>query len=304
MTRSPHPLRRFRNTLRALVRFESFAVVAALVLSTTGLAARSPDEPPSSKETLDVEIVAHRGASADAPENTLAAIREAWEQGADAVEFDIRLTADGIAILCHDETAKRTTGVDRAIVDATFDELRQLDAGRWKGEAFAGERIPSLDEALAAIPAGRRALIEVKCGPEIVPELRRAIDEAGLPVEATAIISFSEEVCAACKRELPETPVYWLASLKRDPETGRWNRTVDELIAVAQRHGLDGLDLQACELIDATFVRKVREARLQVHCWTVNDPELARRMLGAGVQGITTDRPGPLRRELQNESER
>src|SRR6478672_5367982 len=104
-----------------------------------------------------MQIIAHRGASFDAPENTLAAIRLGWDQGADGVEFDVRLSRDGQIVVIHDADTRRVANVDRLVSDQTVDELRQLDVGRWKGPQFAGERIPTLAEVLAIVPAGKTA---------------------------------------------------------------------------------------------------------------------------------------------------
>src|SRR5262245_24319538 len=121
------------------------------------------------------EIIAHRGASHDAPENTLAAFKEAWKQKADGGELDIFLTGDGKIIVIHDSNTKRTTGVDRKVAEHTLEELRKLDSGRWKSERFAGEKLPTLSEMLATAPKGKKVYIEVKGGPEIVPELNRVL---------------------------------------------------------------------------------------------------------------------------------
>ena len=91
-----------------------------------------------------VEIMGHRGASYDAPENTMASFRLAWEQHADACELDVHLSKDQKVVVIHDKTTKRLAGVDKPVVDQTFDELRQLDVGRWKNERFTNERIPLL----------------------------------------------------------------------------------------------------------------------------------------------------------------
>ena len=120
-----------------------------------------------------VEIIAHRGSSFLAPENTRAAASLAWQEGADAVEGDFRLSRDGQIVCIHDDTLKRTAGVDRRVSELSLDELRQLDVGSWKAPQFTGERIATLDEMLATVPPGKRFYVEVKCGAEIVPELAR-----------------------------------------------------------------------------------------------------------------------------------
>lgn len=250
------------------------------------------------KEPLMVEIVAHRGASSDAPENTLAAIRLGWEQHADAVEFDVYLSKDGQIVLIHDADTERVAGVKRKVVDQTTEQLRRLDVGQWKHDKFTGEKIPLLSEALATIPSGKRVFIEVKCGPEIVPELQRQLATAKRPVAETAIISFNKEVIAECKKTIPLCKAYWLASIKRDKQTGEWNHTAESLIATAKQLHADGLDLSACDLIDRDFGDKVKSSGLELLVWTVNDVKVARQMIAAGVQGITTDRPQWLRQEL------
>src|SRR5262245_53293376 len=110
------------------------------------------------------EIIAHRGASADAPENTAAAFKLAVEGGADAFEGDYYLTKDGKIICIHDNNTKRTTGVDGKVPQMTLAELRKLDAGSWKGSKFGGEKLPTLSEALALVPAGKKTFVEIKCG--------------------------------------------------------------------------------------------------------------------------------------------
>src|SRR5437879_6545311 len=103
-----------------------------------------------------VEIVAHRGASNDAPENTVVSQELAWKHGADAAEFDVRRTKDGQLAIMHDATTKRTAGRDAKFADLTLAELRQLDAGSWKDPQFAGEKVPTLDEMLQHIAPGKR----------------------------------------------------------------------------------------------------------------------------------------------------
>lgn len=120
-----------------------------------------------------VEIIAHRGASFDAPENTLAAIELAWHQQADAVEIDVRLTADAEIVVIHDETTARHGGRDTPVCEESLTELRQIDVGRWKGSQWAGERIPTLAEVLETVPDGKRLFVEIKCRAEIVAALSR-----------------------------------------------------------------------------------------------------------------------------------
>jgi glycerophosphoryl diester phosphodiesterase len=242
-----------------------------------------------------VQIIAHRGASFDAPENTLAAIRLGWEQGADGVEFDVRFTRDGQIVVFHNADTKRLAGVDRLVADQTLAGLRKLDVGQWKAKQFAGERIPTLAEALALVPAGKRAFVEVKCGPEIVPELKRVLADSKLEPVRTVVISFAMDVVVAVKAQLPDVPAYWVVRL-RDSAGPTW--TANALIENAKAIKADGLDLSADSIITADFVRRMTEDSLPVYVWTVNDPGVAMQMRAAGVAGIATDRPGWLRAEL------
>ncbi len=245
-----------------------------------------------------VEIIGHRGASHDAPENTLASFRLAFEQKADAAELDIHLTKDGQAVVIHDANPKRTTGTAGVVKDMTLAELRALDAGAWKGERWRGEKLPTLAEALATIPDDRRLFIEIKCGPEILPELARVVHASGKKPAQMPIISFNYEAVKQAKALLAAHEVSFLAAAKADKTTGQ-PPAIDDLIARARAAKLDGLDLDYQFPIDEAFVGKVHAAGLKLYVWTVNDAAIAKRLAAAGVDGITTDRPGALREELR-----
>jgi len=275
------------------------AIVCCLGLSLVTFKAPIMSEAADSVPARRIEIIGHRGASYDAPENTLASFKLGWAQQADAVELDILMSKDGRIVVIHDKDTKRVSGVDRPVAEQTLAELRSLDAGRWKDAKWAGEKLPLLGEVLATIPDGKRLYIEVKCGAEVIPELVRELREAGKKPEQTAIIGFSAPVMAAVKQALPEHEVYWIVGIKPDPKATKPPLTVDELIATAKKLKVDGLDLSVCDTIDKPFVDQVTKAGLKLVVWTVNDPMMARAMLDAGVQGLTTDRPGWMREQLQ-----
>jgi len=245
-----------------------------------------------------VEIIGHRGASHDAPENTLAAIRLAWKQNADASETDVHLTKDGQIVVIHDFNTRRLGGRNRKVADQTLAELKELDIGRWKGEQWAGERIPTLAEYLAAIPEGKRLFIEIKCGPEIVPRLVEVIRAARKRPEQTCLIGFSYEVMRAAKQELPQLKCYWIVELKRNRETGRWTPQLATVIRKAKEAGLDGIDFGDSPALDREFVSKLKQSGLGVYTWTVDSVQEAKRLEQAGVDGITTNRPGYLKESL------
>jgi glycerophosphoryl diester phosphodiesterase len=243
-----------------------------------------------------VEIIGHRGASWDAPENTVAAIKLAWKQKADASEFDILLSRDGKIVVIHDKDTKRVAGVDKKVSEQTLYELRQLDVGKWKHAKFTGEKLPTLEDMLATVPMGKRVFVEIKTGPEIVPELDRVLKASKLKAEQTPVISFNINVVKAAKKARPDLAVYWIVSLR--PAKGKQPPTAESLIAKAKAANADGLDLSV-ETLDQAFADKIRAAGLKLYVWTVNDPAVARRMVDIGVDGITTDRPGWLREQLK-----
>lgn len=246
-------------------------------------------------------VVAHRGASDRAPENTLAAFKLAWELEADAIEGDFLLSKDGVIVTSHDKTTKRIAGVDKPVVEQTLEELRRLDVGVWKDERFRGERMPTLEEVFAVVPEGKYILVEVKCGPEIVPELKRVIAASGLSASRIRIIAFDPEVIAECKRALdPAIKAYWLSGFKIDRDTGEvLGPPVSELIAVAREIKADGLDLQYRGLDTRERVREILDAGLELHVWTVDDPEVARRLVDWGVQSVTTNVPDVIRAAIR-----
>jgi glycerophosphoryl diester phosphodiesterase len=246
---------------------------------------------------FSVDLVGHRGASADAPENTLAAFRLGYEQNADAVELDVYLSKDGKVVVMHDNNTARTSGVTNKIASQTAAQLRRLEVGQWgpwKGKGFS-EKVPLLREALELIPAGKRLFIEIKCGPEVLPELARVLKRAGKAPRQTVIIGFDYETVRHAKAEFPQLEVCWLAAPEKKDKS---KPPIEELIEKAKAAKLDGLDLQWEFPIDEAFVQKVHAAGLKLYTWTVDDPEVARRQVAAGVDGITTNRPGWLREQL------
>ena len=246
-----------------------------------------------------VEYISHRGESADAPENTLAAFRLAWQRDVDAIELDVHLSKDDRLVVIHDADTQRTCGVSLKVKDSTCDQLKGLDAGSWKDAKYAGEPLPLLEEALATIPQGKRCFIEIKVGPEAVPALVRAIEASGKTSEQLAVISFNPETVAESKRCLPEIPAYFLSGFRRDKETGEWNVTFDQLIEQAKALKADGLDLHYQGPYDLEAVQKVKSAGLGLYVWTVDDPEAARALIDLGIDGVTTNKAQWLKEQVE-----
>ena len=243
-------------------------------------------------------IIGHRGASRDAPENTLASFRLAWEQGADGIECDFRLTRDNRIVCIHDPTTGRAAGIDLGVAESDLDELRRLDVGVWKGERWAGEPIPTLEEVLAQLPRAKRLLIELKSGPEIVPVLREVLAGSGVDPAATTLLAFSEEVVAASRRAMPGCKTLWLCDYRRRGVLGGWHPDLGEVLAALGRTGAHGLASRAHPCLDALFAAALRERGRELHVWTVDSVPEARRFRDLGVDSIMTNRPAWLREML------
>jgi glycerophosphoryl diester phosphodiesterase len=220
------------------------------------------------------EIIAHRGASHDAPENSVAAAKLAWEQDADAVEVDIHLTKDKRIIVIHDYDTKRVAGVEKKVSEQTFAELRQLDAGSWKDAKWAGEKLPSLEEVIATVPPGKKLVIEIKSGVDTVGVLADAIMDSPKRGQFV-VIAFSFDVASEAKKRLTGLPVYWLWGFSEREKKEYGDPSLDDLIAKAKGAGLDGLDLNYKGPLTKEFVADVKRAGMVVIVYTVDDPVAA-----------------------------
>ncbi len=241
------------------------------------------------------EIIAHRGASAAAPENTLAAIQLAWHQGADAAEIDVQLTADGELVAIHDDTMLRTGGVDWAVKNCTLAKLKTRDVGSWKSPQFAGERIPTLTEVLDIVPSGKRLFIEMKCGLDTIPELVRVLSAAKTVREQTMLISLDFDVIVAVKHALPERSAFWATEQFATGEARSPLRPMtSELVQRVLSAGLDGLDINDVVVRPTGDIASIRQTGIATCIWTVNSIERARWLRAEGIESITTDVPARL----------
>lgn len=249
-------------------------------------------------------IVAHRGASYDAPENTLAAFKLAWQQGADGIEGDYYLSKDGHVVCIHDSTTERTAGKNLDVAQSTLAQLKQLDVGKWKGSQFVGEPVPTLSEVIATVPEGKKMIIELKVGPEIVAPMKQILDECQLTHDQIVVISFHEKTIAESKRLLPKIKAHWLTGYRQKIEGGPWTPTAAEIARTVRQCNADGVGTQGnCDVLTESFLNSLHEAGVdEFHVWTIDDPAIAKYFKSKGALGITTNRPEFLRRELEQDS--
>ncbi|MEM2898032.1 MAG: glycerophosphodiester phosphodiesterase family protein [Nitrososphaerota archaeon] len=229
-------------------------------------------------------IVAHRGLSCRFPENTLRAVKEALRLGVDGVEVDVRVCRDGVVVLMHDESVERTTNGSGRVRDLTWAEIRGLDAGSWKGEEFAGERVPRLEDVLAET-AGRVVLhVEVKepgseetilkvareCGAldwilitSFYPEVIRKVHSLEPRVGRSLIVGWHNEA----EDVRSGLPVFWALECGANALALYWGRASWEIIYHAHQR------------------------LLAVAVWTVNETEEAGKLADMGADAIVTDHP-------------
>ena len=230
-------------------------------------------------------IVAHRGFSAVAPENTLAAFRAAHAAGAVAAECDVRCTADGQVVLLHDTTLDRTTSGTGPLAGVTLGDLRRLDAGSWRGAEYAGEAVPTLAEALDVARGRLHLVIEVKESSiaERVMEVVRRADAAA----HVSVIAFDAAICRRVRELAPTVPVGWLTG---GLPSGASAEEARELLEEGLVAGVQFLDV-AADGLAPSLMQCCCLAGLSVWVWTVNEPQEVRRCASLGVAALTTDDP-------------
>ena len=238
-------------------------------------------------------IIGHRGARANAPENTLAGMRAAHDEGARWVEFDVKLTADGVPIIIHDETLDRTTDGKGKVRERTADQIARLDAGAWFDRRFAGEGVPTLEATLELLARFKMGFnLEIKpCPGREAETADAALDvvarhwPSDLPVPI--ISSFKAESLRAARRIAPHLPRGYL--VERLPRG--WREEAQELECKAVHPGMRDLTREQ--------VAAVKAAGYPILAWTVNEPARARELLAWGVDSLITDKPAAIAASLR-----
>jgi glycerophosphoryl diester phosphodiesterase len=270
----------------------------AAVAGIVGLSLVAAPAVAAQPEKVSVITTAHRGAMAYAPENTLAAFEVGIEQAATWIESDVQLSKDGVAVLMHDTTLSRTTNVeevfpDRApwrVADFTLEEIKQLDAGSWFGEEFAGEPVPTLAEMVKQVRSSRSGILMELKSPELYPGVEQVVADvfdsfpgyltSAVASERLAVQSFNWTSMATFAELQPEVPVGLLGTVP-----------VADLAAYGQWADQVNPNYGA---VTADYVDAVHEAGMVINPYTVNDVAVMARLLDYGVDGIITNRPDVL----------
>jgi len=231
-------------------------------------------------------VLGHRGASADAPENTLAAFREALRQGADGVEFDVRRCGSGELVVCHDAWLDRVAGEHLEVATTPLSRLRRLDVGRRFAERFAGEPLPTLGEVIHALPCRAVCNVELKC--------EQALRDGGLawrvsrelrsadPGQELILSSFHPLVLARARLFAARTPAAVLVGASQN---------VAARARAARVMGANALHVEH-RLCTKQSVARWHRQGLKVGAWTVDDPADIERCCAAGVDVLITNQPG------------
>jgi glycerophosphoryl diester phosphodiesterase len=234
-----------------------------------------------------IEIIAHRGFSAVAPENTLSSMEAALEAGADSVEFDLHTAACGTPVLFHDAMLSRTTNGVGPLRRRTLEQLKALDAGKWFSTAFEGERIPSFAEALEHL-RGRvgRVYAEVKGFRELedLDRMVRIARGCGM-LEMVTFISMNWTALDRMRGQASDLTVGYIVD-----EAGK----TAEALQRAAGDARSLVDLRADLADDPEITRRAAEAGIDLAVWTVDDTDQAGRVLEAGVRRITTNQVAAL----------
>jgi glycerophosphoryl diester phosphodiesterase len=227
-------------------------------------------------------VIAHRGASSHAPENTFAAFDLALQLGARDIELDVHLSRDGHVVVIHDDRLDRTTNGSGPVAEQTLAALRRLDSGSWFGVAFAGERLPAFDEVLERYKGRVHLHVEIKGrSPSLAPRTADLIRRQDMADEVT-ITSFQEARLEEMRAYAPELPAGWLVV-----------EASDTVIARARALGLTQLCPRA-DTVTPDLVRRLHAEGFAVRVWGVTTEELMRQLVEAGVDGMTVDFPDKL----------
>ncbi|MFH1928117.1 MAG: glycerophosphodiester phosphodiesterase family protein [Chloroflexota bacterium] len=233
----------------------------------------------------EFSILAHRGASGYAPENTFAAFDKALELGADMIETDVRQTRDGHLVLFHDSSMERTTNGQGLVADLTLAELKGLDAGSWFRAEFAGQRIPTVEEFLAVY--GKRILVcfEIK-SPGVEERLLDLVKRYGV-LDGLCFTSFHPESLGRIKELAPEARIGLLT-------TDFNEELIDEVVTLGA--------VQICPpaaKLSRQLVALAHERRLEVRVWGAESDDLVERAIVMGADGVTTNWPDKIAEKLR-----
>jgi glycerophosphoryl diester phosphodiesterase len=271
----------FKITKRRLITTAIVGVIVAVVIGFTALNSVRLED--------NVQIMAHRGSSQAAPENTLASIQKAIDEGADWVEIDVQETADDEVVVLHDSDFMKLAGRNLKIWDATLDDLQTIDIGSWFAPEFADQRVPTLGEVLDLCKGKVGVNIELKYYGHDKQLEQRVADIVRAHDMDSEVMAMSLKMEGA--RKMKSIRPNWKVGLLMSVSAGDLKKIEADFLAVN------------AGFVDRGLVRAAHNAGKEVYVWTVNDAPSMSNMIGRGVDGLLTDKPSLARVVLQERAE-
>ena len=262
------------------------SITILILLSQLAFVACSEEESKMETKKKNIMVVAHRGASGYAPENTLSAMKKAIEMKAEMSELDVQETADGEIILLHDNTTKRTGKKDLNIWELNYDDLKDIEVGEWFSEEYKGEPIPTLKEVIDLIRGKMKLNIELKANKH----------EKMLAERSLKVVMDNDFLDQVIFTSFKFDEIRKIRALNKEAKVGYIFGKLPENVDVFT----EDVDLLSAHYksVDAEFVKKAKSNGKEVHVWTVNEPEDMKRMIELGVEAIITNYPDVLRKVL------
>ncbi|MGA1862238.1 glycerophosphodiester phosphodiesterase family protein [Deferribacter thermophilus] len=236
-----------------------------------------------------MKIIAHRGASFYAPENTKAAFDLAIQFGVDGLEMDVHLTKDNQIVVIHDESTGRTGSKNLNIKKSKYTTLRKINVGSWFDIKYKKEKIPLLADIIDTTPSYLDLYIEIKCGTEIIDHISKLIEKYKERNERFVLFSFNYDVVFELKRLFPSTKVLWIVEYGYNvPNHSKMYKEVYKKIESANLDGISTLaDLSHC----IRMAKEIKKQNWLWNVWTVDNPHLAKQFMSLGVTSLSTNRP-------------
>ena len=242
-------------------------------------------------------IIAHRGASSKAPENTILSYETAWLQNADAIEVDLRKTKDGVFICAHDNNFNRVSGSTKNISESTFESLLKIDIGSWKGQKFKTQRVPKLEEVLKRLPNRKIIFIEIKGVTKNLNQLMKLISNSNLKKNQVHFLCYLPSVIKNIKKKFPTQK----ATLNLIPSLFDYDE--ERIKEEIKNSNSDGVSLHVDSKQSIKLIEKLKNEKFFVLTWTVNDKKFMEKLIKSKVDGIITDYPKKLAKILERINE-
>ena len=275
-----------------------FFIIAILLMATTSTTTGQPNQKKIDRN--GALVIAHRGASGTAPENTLPAIREALDMGADIIEIDVHLSQDGQVIVIHDHRLQRTTNGRGLVRMTSLREIKDLDAGSWFDSSYASTKVPTLDEVLQTVDGQAKLLIEIKKGEKFYDDIERTILSliARYNAEEWCILqAFQDRILQNLDALDPKMPVHKLIVGPVPLSPFLYDGKL-KLGGIRKYQHVDGINLKKGYVDNAT-IQKIHNQGQTTYVWTVNEPDMMQKLVKLGVDGIITNHPEYFRDEKE-----